>query len=394
MGYCHFRDFAGEEIDRGMAVFFPSPHSFTGEDVVELYPHGNPFIIERLLETIVELGGRPARAGEFSERAFVNAKQDLVQLEATADLISASSERATQNALVSMRGEFSGYVNRLVEDLIATRVVLEASFDFSEEDLDAKMQLDLLRRLNHLASEIDNSIECANNGIKLYTGVTVALVGRPNVGKSSLLNALAGSEQAIVTDIPGTTRDIVQISIEIDGIEFIVKDTAGLRESADLVERVGIERTMEAAQTADLVILMQDGLNESDIIQIPSKNVIQVINKIDLLKHPAGIAQGMVYISALTREGLQELKSTMVSRVNLDAGHEERPVTARRRHLFALQDCQRELRAAIDMISGDQATELAAENLRKAQQALEEITGRFTSEDLLGRIFSEFCIGK
>ncbi|MBU6469066.1 MAG: tRNA uridine-5-carboxymethylaminomethyl(34) synthesis GTPase MnmE [Gammaproteobacteria bacterium] len=399
----HFADSRGAELDSGLALFFPAPHSFTGEDVLELHAHGGPVVLALLLTRVCELGARLARPGEFSQRAFLNDKLDLVQAEAIADLIDSGSEQAARAALRSLRGEFSARVLALVEALIALRSYVEAALDFPDEELDFLSDGKVAERLRDICARLDVLLGAANRGSLLREGLTVAIAGRPNAGKSSLLNRLAGYDAAIVTEIPGTTRDLLREHIHLDGLPLHVIDTAGLRESGDAVEQEGVRRAWEAIASADRVLLVVDdtqGLTAEDqriLEQLPAKLPVTVIcNKIDLSGRPPQCAdQGrpaQLALSARTGAGLDLLRAHLKHTVGFESVGED-GFLARRRHVDALERAHHHLQLAGQRFT-ERTGELLAEELRLAQQTLGEITGEFSSEDLLGRIFSSFCIGK
>lgn len=394
--YAHLRDAQGELIDSGLLLYFPAPASFTGEDVLELQLHGSPPLLQRLLRELHRLGARPARAGEFTERAFLNGKLDLVQAEAVADLIAAGSEAAARAAQRSLQGEFSLRVQALVEATIALRVRVEAAIDFADEEIESLAPQALGRALDELDARLEALAQQARQGQRLADGLHVALLGRPNVGKSSLLNALAADERAIVTSRPGTTRDVLRETVRIDGVELTLADTAGLRETCDPIEHEGIRRARAEAGRADLVLLVlgerDEGAEEALAERIDR---IVVHNKIDLSGAAARIErrEGIehVYLSAHSGEGLALLKACMAARMQVDA---EGSFSARERHVLALARAREELAQARSAHQRLVSPELTAEHLRRVQQALGEITGAFSTEDLLGRIFANFCIGK
>lgn len=400
-----FLDREGQAIDEGIAIFFPTPHSFTGEDVLELHGHGGVYVVDSLVKRILELGARLAKPGEFSERAFLNDKIDLLQAEAIADLIDASSTVAARSALRSLQGEFSKKIHVLVESVIHLRTYIEAAIDFAEEEIDFLANETIIQKLNTLLNDIQTIQAHAEQGTLLREGITTVIAGLPNVGKSSLLNALSEKEIAIVTDIPGTTRDLLREHISIDGMPMHVIDTAGLRESHDPVEQEGIRRAREEISRADLVLFVVDAHSENqygikEVFQekIPEHaTVITIRNKIDLTKEPPAIFNddnnSVISLSAKTKMGLDLLKQKIKAAVGFQSGTEGL-FTARRRHLDALKRAAEHIRIAFHQLKDARAGELVAEDLRLAQQALNEITGEFTSDDLLGRIFSSFCIGK
>ena len=408
--YGPFRDAEGLVLDEGIALFFPGPNSFTGEDVLELQGHGGPVVLDMLLQRCVQLGCRLARPGEFSERAFLNDKLDLAQAEAIADLIEASSSQAARNALRSLQGEFSRRVHSLTEALIALRIYVEAAIDFPEEEIDFLADGHVLTQLDQVIHTLGEVQREAGQGALLRDGMNVVIAGRPNAGKSSLLNRLAGREAAIVTDIAGTTRDILREHIHIDGMPLHVIDTAGLRSTDDEVERIGVERALKAITEADRVLLVVDSTapEASDPFALwpeflaarpaPEK-VTLVRNKADLSGETVGLEAGSDGHVTLTLSAKADDHGLQLLREHLKAcmGYEqtaESGFSARRRHLDALRQAASHLDHGRAQLTLAGAGELLAEDLRQAQQALGEITGAFSSDDLLGRIFSSFCIGK
>lgn len=400
--YADFKDVNGEAIDNGLLLFFAAPASFTGEDVIELQGHGGPVVMEMLLNRCLELGARLAEPGEFTKRAFLNDKLDLAQAEGVADLIDASSRTAARLALRSLKGDFSRRIHGLVDDLVTLRMLVEATLDFPEEDIDFLEAADARGKLEGLRRSVDEVLANARQGAILREGMNVVLVGAPNVGKSSLLNALAGDEVAIVTDIAGTTRDAVRERILIDGVPVHIVDTAGLRETDDVVERIGIERSRKAVSEADVALVLVDpreGLNEKTrmiLDTLPSDlKRIEIHSKSDLHTGAAVAfetgADTVIPLSAKTGAGLDVLRQTLLREVGWQ-GEGEGLFLARARHLNALQAAQGELELAA--LCGNGQIELLAEHLRLAQVACGEITGEFTADDLLGVIFSRFCIGK
>ena len=410
--FAHHGPFYGESeltLDEGLAIYFPGPNSFTGEDVLELQGHGGPVVLDLLLRRCMALGARLARPGEFSERAFLNDKLDLAQAEAIADLIEASSEQAARNALRSLQGEFSKRVHALTESLIQLRIYVEAAIDFPEEEIDFLADGHVLSQLDSVRTDLSTVLREAGQGALLRDGMTVVIAGRPNAGKSSLLNALAGREAAIVTDIAGTTRDVLREHIHIDGMPLHVVDTAGLRDTDDQVERIGVERALKAIGEADRVLLVVDStapeaaepfaLWPEFLEQRPDPARVTLIrNKADLSGEAVALqtsADGHVTLSlsAKSTDGLdllrEHLKACMGYQQTAESGF-----SARRRHLEALLKAQQYLEHGRNQLTLMGAGELLAEDLRMAQQALGEITGAFSSDDLLGRIFSSFCIGK
>lgn len=388
-----------KQLDDGIALYFPAPHSFTGEDVLELQGHGGRVVLDTVLKRCIELGARLARPGEFSERAFLNGKLDLAQAEAIADLIDSSSEQAARCALRSLQGEFSQAVDNLLHRLIELRMYVEAALDFPEEDVDFLSDGVVSNRLNELQQQLDALTKKAHQGSLLRDGMHLVIIGRPNAGKSSLLNALAGQETALVTPIAGTTRDILREQINLDGMPLHIVDTAGLRESDDLVEQLGIERAWQEVGKADLLLLLVDDTqanqDQLDIVQrLPSQiPLLMVHNKVDLTGKTVGQQGDHLYISAKQGLGLSELRDALKAQMVFQ-GESEGTFMARRRHLQALQETQQALQRAAIQLNPFHAGELMAEELRVAQDALGQITGKFTPDDLLGEIFSSFCIGK
>jgi tRNA modification GTPase len=400
-----FRDGRGEPLDSGLAVYFPAPHSFTGEDVLELHGHGGPVVLDLLLQRTYELGARPARPGEFSERAFLNDKLDLAQAEAIADLIDSASSQAARLALRTLRGAFSERVHALVEALTQLRLYVEAAIDFPEEEIDFLADDHIQSRLTAIQDNLKNTLESARQGSLLREGMRVVIAGRPNAGKSTLLNALAGYERAIVTDIPGTTRDVLREQILIDGLPLHIIDTAGLRDSADVVEQEGVRRAWAEIRGADRILYLKDAAAsdaaEGDALYSQlleaGPPVTLVYNKIDLLGQPARLretgAQVVIRLSARSGDGMQLLRAHLQACVGYQPGGEGE-FMARRRHLDALRRAQAHLMQGEAQLRERAAGELLAEELRLAQQALGEITGEVSADDLLGQIFSSFCIGK
>jgi tRNA modification GTPase len=393
--YAHcasFYDQDGGLLDQGIAIYFPKPQSFTGDETVELHTHGNPHICQSVLNALTRLGARLAIAGEFSERAFLNGKMDLAQLEAVADLIASGSEKAARSAVLSMQGRFSDQVHQSLQALIRIRTHIEASLDFSDEDIETETRTKVGEQLAHSTDVLDELFATAQQGVQLQQGATVVFTGRPNVGKSSLFNALCAEERAIVTSVPGTTRDVVRADIQLNGMPIHLLDTAGIREQAEVIEQEGIKRAQTAIDQADLVILVTDNPQHQDEA-IVDRREIRVLNKIDLV-NSKNTADEFIKVSAKTGEGLQTLRNQILLTLGISEVAGEPPFSARMRHLEALQRCKIALSAAHQHIQNNSPLELAAEELRLAQQSLAEITGEFSPDDLLDYIFREFCIGK
>lgn len=395
-----FRAQDGSVLDDGLALFFPAPRSFTGEEVLELQGHGGVVVLDMVLKRCLELGARLARPGEFSERAFLNNKLDLAQAEAIADLIDSSSEQAARSALRSLQGEFSKAVDNLLTALIELRVYVEAALDFPDEEIDFLADSVVTLRLAMIKQQLTEIFQKAQQGSLLRDGMHLVIVGRPNAGKSSLLNALAGQETAIVTDIAGTTRDILRERINLEGMPLHIVDTAGLRESDDPVEKIGIERAWREVEQADLILMLVDDTqsesSEHNVILAkfpPTIPILIVHNKVDLTGKSVGKQGQHLYISAKQGLGLEVLKAELKARMGYQGACED-TFMARRRHLQALEITQAAVERAEQQLLVFNAGELMAEELRLAQDALGQITGRFTSDDLLGEIFSSFCIGK
>jgi tRNA modification GTPase len=396
-----FRDAEGQLIDRGLLLHFPAPASYTGEHVLELQGHGSQVLLDALLRRVCELGARLARPGEFTERAFLNGKLDLAQAEAVADLIAARSQAGARAALQSMEGVFSRKVDALLHALIALRVHIEAAIDFPEEEIDFLADPAITAQLQALRLQLAELLRDAKRGLRLNDGLRVAIVGRPNAGKSSLLNALSGSERAIVTDIAGTTRDVLRESLQLDGVALELADTAGLRDTDDPVEREGVRRAQGELTRADVVLLVTDIEHAHDdvalLADVPAAvERIVLVNKIDkdgtADRAEQREATTWLWISAKTGAGLDTLRDTLKRLAG--AGSGEGAFSARRRHVVALQQVAIHLESTAAILDTSRAGELAAEELRQAQQALGEITGTYSSDDLLGAIFSSFCIGK
>ena len=408
--HAHLGDFvdgAGEVIDRGIALYFRAPASFTGEDILELQGHGGVFILQRLLSRAVELGARLAGPGEFSQRAFLNDKLDLAQAEAIADLIESETDAAARAAQRTMQGVFSEQVHSLQDALTALRVFVEAAIDFPEEEIDFIGESDAVERGRELQERLAGLLREARQGRLLRDGIVMAIIGPPNAGKSSLLNALSGQDSAIVTAIPGTTRDVLREQIDLDGIPVHVADTAGIRETRDEIEAEGVRRALQALETADIVLLLEDVTEDMAVapgVELPpAVTCLRVGNKIDLLapseleSRIGASGQDRLWISARTGQGLDRLRARIRETVGAAGGPEGAAggsFSARQRHVDALRRAARHVEAGVEVLTSASAAELFAEELRLAQQALGEITGEMLADDLLGEIFSSFCIGK
>ncbi len=399
--YVSFFDQHNALIDRGIALFFPAPHSFTGQDILELQGHGGPIVMDMLLTAVLKAGARRARPGEFSERAFLNDKLDLAQAEAVADLIDATSVHAARAAQRTLQGVFSSTVNDILDELTAVRTYVEAALDFPDEEIDFLADPVIKARISTIKHLLADAISNARTGSLLRDGIHVAILGAPNVGKSSLLNRLARRDVAIVTDIPGTTRDVLRERITLRDVPLHIHDTAGLHKSADPVEQEGIRRAKRVSEESDLVLWLLDDREpfKSQDAPVTGQSLLAVSNKCDLSKRTAGLAKDIdsdipvVRISALTGAGIEELESVMLGQ----AGYRTQgdgDYSARRRHVDALDRTQQYLAASLHALQSKAGAELAAEDLRLAQQALGEITGAYHADDLLGKIFSSFCIGK
>lgn len=408
--YAHYGDFRSDElIDQGICIYFPGPNSFTGEDVVELQGHGGPILLDQLLRACNALGARLARPGEFSERAYINGKLDLAQAEAIADLINASTEKAAKSALQSLDGKFSQEIELLTKELTHLRVYVEAAIDFPEEEIDFLSDGKVQTMTESLVSNFDRVQAVAKQGALLRDGMTLVIAGRPNAGKSSLLNALTGKDSAIVTDIAGTTRDVLREHISIDGMPVHIIDTAGLRDAPDVVEQEGIRRAQAEFERADHMLLVVDTTESTstDINELwpndipkppPSLKYTIVHNKTDLSGIKEGVIQtadniDVISLSASNEAGLEQLREHLKALMGYQSTGED-IFMARRRHIDALERAREALDNGIAQLMGAAAGELFAEDMRYAQMALGEITGEFSSDDLLGEIFSSFCIGK
>jgi tRNA modification GTPase len=402
--YSHFRDEDNEIIDSGVVIYFPNPASFTGEDVIELQGHGSPLVLDRLCQRAITLGARMARPGEFSERAFLNNKMDLAQAEAVADLIESSTEQAARSAMRSLQGVFSDRINTLLLQLTELRMFVEAAIDFSDEEIDFLAEAAVDEQLLALLQTVDSITSSAQQGRLLREGMSVVLAGQPNAGKSSLHNQLAGHDAAIVTDVAGTTRDILREQIHLGGLPLRISDTAGLHDSTDIVEQEGIRRTQNELAQADHILLVIDdnaGLTDKDQKirdDMPSHIPLTLVrNKIDKNGRSSELVEldgeTILYLSAKTGDGMSMLEKYLCDSVGYHP-EDEGVFIARRRHLDALERARIAIDAGYHCLSGMGAGELLAEELRQAQHALGEITGTFSNEDLLDKIFSSFCIGK
>ncbi|HEY5645999.1 MAG TPA: tRNA uridine-5-carboxymethylaminomethyl(34) synthesis GTPase MnmE [Pseudomonadales bacterium] len=406
--YRAFRDASGEVMDSGVLLFFAAPASFTGEDVVEFQGHGGPVVLAMLSEEILRSGARLARPGEFTERAFLNGKLDLAQAEAVADLISGASEAAVRGATRSLSGAFSARVHEIDEQVVDLRVFIEAAIDFPDEELDLLADGQIAEKLQVIHQALTLLRADCVQGVKLRDGIKLALIGPPNVGKSSLLNRLIGESRAIVTDIPGTTRDLIRADLDLDGLPVEIVDTAGLREAGDAVEAEGVRRAVSEAEQADIVLLIS-AIHPPDrsidtaqkawdrALTLDPKQTLRVLNKLDLAGDRAEIrrqaaVEGLIAVSAVTGDGLDELRR----RIRERAGYVPSSglFTARQRHLVALEQARAATGRALELASATLPGELIAEELRAAHTALGEIVGEMTSDALLGEIFSRFCIGK
>jgi tRNA modification GTPase len=399
--FSSFIDADGSVIDSGISLFFPAPASYTGEDILELQGHGGSVVLDMLLRRVISLGARLANPGEFTKRAFLNDKLDLAQAEAVADLIESSTEQSVRSAQKSMQGVFSAQINELVSELTELRIYVEAAIDFVDEEIDFLTDGVVENRIIRLLQSIQQIQKTAQQGRLLRDGMTVVLAGKPNAGKSSLLNALAGHEAAIVTDIAGTTRDVLRERIQLDGMPLHIIDTAGLRESDNSIEKEGIRRAHEEIQKADKILLLIDARESEteDLLKTLPTNIdiTKVYNKIDLLGISSGIKQTesgySCYLSIKTGDGMDLLKQHLKQSVGFNEATDN-VFIARRRHIEALRIGYDYISSALCQLQVSQAGELVAEDLRQAQMSLAEITGTITSDDLLGKIFSSFCIGK
>lgn len=389
--YLTFHSRCGEALDRGIALFFPGPHSYTGEDVLEFQGHGGPLVVQEVLSACLDAGARLAEPGEFTRRAFLEGRIDLAQAEAVADLVDAASREAARSAMRSLSGEFSAAIDGLRARVVELRALTEAMLDFPEEEVDALHRNDALTRLTALRAALQEVLAKSRQGSLLRRGVHIVLAGAPNVGKSSLLNRLAGEERAIVTPIPGTTRDALREPVQIDGVPLTLVDTAGLRPFGDCIEQIGMERTRREIASADIVLLVAEAASAPAAVEgIPAEAArIVAFNKVDLHPHFTAPA-GTLAVSARTGEGLDELRKAILQAAGWSSGGES-VFLARERHVRALRACEQHLERAASLTD---RWELFAEELHLAHDQLGGITGSFTSDDLLGEIFSRFCIGK
>lgn len=399
--YGSFFDNDNNLIDKGVAIAFPGPNSYTGEDVVEFQGHGGVSVIRKLLETIISLDVRVAEPGEFTKRAFLNGKMDLVQAEAVQDLIQSSSEESALSAVRSLTGEFSEKINQILSELIALRVFVEATIDFSDEEIDFLESHEVSSKLHSLKVTLLNILESANQGAILRDGIHVAIAGKPNAGKSSLLNSLTKQPSAIVTDVAGTTRDVLKETIQIDGMPIHIIDTAGLHNSDNIIEQEGIRRAHTEINNADVVLLVYDASDKSVDLSILPESVkdkpkIVIKNKIDLTGSKTGIQKIQnnpeISISAKNGDGINIVRKALADFAGLNS-NTEGVFLARKRHIIAINETLSFINSAISQLDGG-ASELVAEDLRQAGMHLGQITGEFSSDDLLGQIFSSFCIGK
>ena len=404
VSFHNFQDESQETLDQGIVLYFSNPHSFTGEDVIEFQGHGGQAVLESILSLCIKYGAKLAEPGEFTKRAYLNNKIDLTQAESVIDVINATTLQAVKSASYSLTGKFSSKINSLLEKIISLRVYVEACIDFPEEEIDFLEQGKVIEKLHNIIAEIDAILDVAKQSELLKNGINLVLIGQPNVGKSTLLNALAGTEKAIVTKIPGTTRDLITSQISIKGIPINVIDTAGLRETEDEIEQLGINKTWEAIQTAHVAVLLVDitkgsGDYEEFILNKLPKGIkkLRLFNKIDLVARKASVENNnnelIIYLSAKLENGIDLLKNTLIERVsdNFHQDSEQSMILARSRHIYALNNVRQSVTKAL---INKESSELLAEELTQAQHELSAITGDFTNDDLLGKIFSSFCIGK
>ncbi len=388
----HFHDQNKQLIDSGIVLSFLGPASFTGEDVVEIQAHGGHVVMHMLLAEVIRLGARMARAGEFSERAFLNDKIDLIQAEAIADLIAGGSEQAVLASQRSLQGVFSGQVNNILKMLIETRVWIESAIDFPEEEIDFLADQQLHQQLGELHNELEKLLAKSQSGVVLNKGISIAIIGAPNVGKSSLLNYMTEEETAITSDIAGTTRDIIKADVLIHGVPVRLVDTAGLRHSDNPIEQQGIEKARAIQASCDVILLVYDGSEAIKVMEAQADNTLLVINKSDCLSDDNKNLSDVIFVSAKTGDGMDALKTAIIEKVSQD-DFNETSFTARQRHIDQLNLTLNHITVAEQHLQTNTG-ELAAEELRLAQLALNTITGEFSSDDLLGEIFSSFCIGK
>lgn len=404
VSFHNFQDESQETLDQGIVLYFSNPHSFTGEDVIEFQGHGGQAVLESILSLCIKYGAKLAEPGEFTKRAYLNNKIDLTQAESVIDVINATTLQAVKSASYSLTGKFSSKINSLLEKIISLRVYVEACIDFPEEEIDFLEQGNVIEKLHNIIAEIDAILDVAKQSELLKNGINLVLIGQPNVGKSTLLNALAGTEKAIVTKIPGTTRDLISSQISIKGIPINVIDTAGLRETEDEIEQLGINKTWEAIQTAHVAVLLVDitkgsGDYEEFILNKLPKGIkkLRIFNKIDLVTREANVENNnneiIIYLSAKLENGIDLLKNTLIERVsdNFHQDSEQSIILARSRHIYALNNVRQSVTKAL---INKESSELLAEELTQAQNELSAITGDYTNDDLLGKIFSSFCIGK
>ncbi|MBT4837867.1 MAG: tRNA uridine-5-carboxymethylaminomethyl(34) synthesis GTPase MnmE [Methylococcales bacterium] len=403
--FCYFKNQQQQVIDHGIALFFSAPNSFTGEDVLELQGHGGPVVMALLVKEILSQGCRLARPGEFSERAFLNDKMDLTQAEAVADLIHASTEQAAKSAMRSLNGDFSDVIHQFNQKIIYLRTYIEASLDFSDEEIDFMQDQQIKTLLDEITHQLDYLMKNSQQGVLMNHGVQLAIVGRPNAGKSSLLNCLAQNNSAIVTDIPGTTRDILKENIQIDGLPINLLDTAGLRVSNNIVEQEGIKRTWDAINKSDNIFYVLDDEHYGDEIQsdffkqvLTHVNVTLIRNKIDKTNKNPGVSTGEfaeeIAISVKNHSGIDTLKDFIKNKFGFSSTVAETSFSARTRHVDLLKNVDEIIKKGIQHFNRTSSAELLAEDLRQTHQLLGEMTGEYTSDDLLGNIFSSFCIGK
>lgn len=404
VGFHNFQDESQEVLDQGIVLYFPDPHSFTGEDVIEFQGHGGEAVLESILNLCIKYGAKLAEPGEFTKRAYLNNKIDLAQAESVIDIINATTLQAVKSATHSLTGKFSSKINDLLEKIISLRVYVEACIDFPEEEIDFLEQGNVIEKLHNIIADIDAILLVARQSELLKNGINIALIGQPNAGKSSLLNCLAGTEKAIVTKIPGTTRDLITSQISIKGIPVNVIDTAGLRETENEIEQLGIKKTWEAIQSAHVAVLLIDitkgssDYEESILNKLPNDiKKLRIFNKIDLVDREPSLENddygAIIYLSAKLEFGIDMFKNTLIEKVsdNLYQESEQTTLLARSRHILALNNVRE---AVTKALINKESSELLAEELTHAQNELSTITGDFTNDELLGKIFSSFCIGK